>query len=318
MLVDVVKIRVAAGKGGDGVVTFSKVKMTLGPTGGNGGRGGDVYLLAVPDLGALRAYRTRKDFQAEDGRAGRGAFRDGHRGAELVLPVPRGTVAHNCATGASFELTKVGERLLVASGGAGGKGNFLFRSATNTTPKQADPGLPGQSAAIELELKLIADVGLVGLPNIGKSSFINAVTNAKSPVADYAFTTLEPHLGAFYGVIIADLPGLIEGASEGKGLGMKFLRHIERTRVIFHFIDANSADPLADYETIRRELGAHSPVLLEKEEHVFVSKADDVSPDRMKEIVKALSKTKREITPLSIFDDVSLDAARKILKGIVI
>ncbi len=318
MLVDVVKIKVAAGNGGDGIVTFSKVKMTLGPTGGSGGRGGDVYLEAVPDLGALRKYRTQKDFHAEDGRAGRSAFRDGHRGEELVLQVPRGTVAHNCATGASFELTKVGERLLVASGGTGGKGNFLFRSATNTTPKRADPGLPGQTAEIELELKLIADVGLVGLPNVGKSSFLNAVTNAKSPVADYAFTTLEPHLGAFYGVIIADLPGLIEGASEGKGLGIKFLRHIERTRVLFHFITATSEDPLADYETIRAELGAYNKALLEKPEYVFVSKADDVSPERMKEIVKSLKKTKRAVTPLSVFDDASLEAAKAILKGIVI
>ncbi len=264
MLIDFVTIRVAAGKGGNGAVAFSKIMMSKGPTGANGGNGGDVFFEAVADLGALRAYRARHDFKADDGRDGRMSFRDGERGKPLILFVPRGTVARNSAAGASFELTKVGQKVLVVHGGRGGKGNFLYRSATDTSPKKADPGTPGESAIIELELKLIADVGLVGLPNVGKSSFLNAMTNAKSPVADYAFTTLEPHLGAYYGVVIADLPGLIEGASRGKGLGIKFLRHIERTRVIFHFVSASSADPMADYETIRKELGAHSPKLLEK------------------------------------------------------
>lgn len=318
MLIDTAAIRIASGKGGDGVVTFTKIKMALGPTGGSGGKGGDVYLEAVADLGALRKYRTQKDFRADDGKAGRSAFRDGHRGDDLVLYVPRGTVAWNHPAGAHFELTRVGQKVLVAKGGKGGKGNFLFRSPTNTTPKQADPGLGGEHIELELELKLIADVGLVGLPNIGKSSFINAVTNAKSPVADYAFTTLEPHLGAFYGVVIADLPGLIEGASSGKGLGLKFLRHIERTRIIFHFISAESEDPAKDYEVIRKELGAHSPALLEKPEYIFISKADCATPERIKEIMKALKKSGKEIVPISILDDASLEPAKRILQGIVI
>ena len=318
MLTDFVTIRVAAGNGGAGAVAFAKIMMSQGPTGAAGGNGADVFFEAVADLGALRAYRTRKDFKADDGRNGRMSFRDGERGKPLVLLAPRGTIVRNPETGASFELTKVGQRVLVAKGGKGGQGNFFYRSATDTSPKRADPGTPGETALVELELKLIADVGLVGLPNVGKSSFLNAVTNAKSPVADYSFTTLEPHLGAYHGLVIADLPGLIEGASEGKGLGIKFLRHIERTRVIFHFVSATSVDPLADYETIRKELGAHSPALLGKIEHVFISRSDDVSAERLEEIVNIFKKKKIAAMPLSVYDDASLAAAQKILGKIVI
>ena len=318
MLTDFVTIRVAAGKGGNGAVAFMKIMMSKGPTGAAGGNGGDVFIEAVADLGALRTYRTRKEFNADSGRDGRMSFRDGERGKPLILPAPRGTVVRNPETGARFELTKVGERVLVAKGGIGGQGNFFYRSSTNTSPQKADPGTPGETALVELELRLIADVGLVGLPNVGKSSFLNAMTNAKSPVADYAFTTLEPHLGAHNGLVIADLPGLIEGASQGKGLGMKFLRHIERTRVLFHCVSAASLDPMADYATIRAELTAHSPALLEKTEHVFISKADDVAPERIAEIIKAFKKKKIGALPLSVFDEASLDAARKILAAIVV
>ncbi len=318
MLTDFVTIRVSAGKGGNGAVAFSKIMMSKGPTGAAGGNGADVFFEAVADLGALRTYRTRKSFAAEDGRDGRMSFRDGERGKPLILPAPRGTVVRNPETGASFELTKVGQRVLVAKGGIGGQGNFFYRSSTDTSPKKADPGTPGETALVELELKLIADVGLVGLPNVGKSSFLNAVTNAKSPVADYSFTTLEPHLGAYHGLVIADLPGLIEGASEGKGLGIKFLRHIERTRVIFHFVSATSLDPVGDYEIIRKELGTHNAALLEKIEHVFISRADDATPERIVEITKLFKKKKIEVLPLSVYDDVSLAAAQKILAKIVI
>lgn len=318
MFIDTATIKVQAGRGGDGVVAFNGVKMMLGPTGGSGGNGGDIYLEAVADLGALRKYRRIKSFKAEDGKQGRSSFRDGHRGKELTLFVPRGTFVKNLTTDTWCELSRVGERLLVAKGGVGGRGNFHFRSATNTTPKGAEQGLVGEGSTLGLELKLIADVGLVGLPNIGKSSFLNAVTNAKSPVADYEFTTLEPHLGVYYGVVIADIPGIIKGASTGKGLGIKFLRHIERTRVLFHFLDAQSPDPITDYKVIRAELGAYSPALLEKPEYIVVSRTDNVDEKRLKEIIKELKPLKREVVPISILDEKLLDPIKKVLNTITV
>jgi len=318
MFIDEVAINVKAGAGGKGAVAFNKVKMALGPTGGNGGAGGGVYLEAVEDLGSLRQFRTKKDFSAEDGHDGRDAFRDGHDGDDLVLSVPRGTVVHNLTTGTECELTKIGEHLLIIKGGQGGKGNFLYRSSTNTSPTQFQPGLPGRECTLRLELKLIADVGLVGLPNVGKSSFINEVTNAQSPVADYAFTTLEPHLGAYYGLILADIPGLIEGASLGKGLGIKFLRHIERTRILFHFIDVNSEDPVGDYNVIRKELGVYNPLLLEKQEYVFVTKTDTVDEKRVREVLKKLKThcKDREVEAISIHDLEKMATVKKLLNRI--
>ncbi|MBI5421019.1 MAG: GTPase ObgE [Parcubacteria group bacterium] len=318
MFIDEVTINVKAGKGGKGAVAFNKIKMALGPTGGNGGNGGNVYLEAIGDLGALRQFRMKKDFNAEDGRDGRDAFRDGHDGEDLILLVPRGTVVHNLTTETEHELTKIGERLLIIKGGYGGKGNFLYRSSTNTSPTQFQPGLPGRECTLRLELKLIADIGLVGLPNVGKSSFINEMTNAQSPVADYAFTTLEPHLGAYYGLILADIPGLIEGASLGKGLGIKFLRHVERTGILFHFIDVNSEDPVRDYKVIRKELGAYNPLLLEKKEYIFVTKTDTVDEKRVKEVVKKLKThcKDREVEAISIHDPEKMGIMKELLNRI--
>jgi len=317
MLIDEVRIRVSAGRGGKGAVSFSHIKMSLGPTGGSGGKGGDAYLEAVADIGALRHFRAKKSFAAENGLNGRSAFRDGRTGEDLVLLVPRGTVIKNLVTGKEHELTKLGERVLVAEGGRGGKGNFQYRSSRNTSPKQFQPGLPGETAELELELKLIADVGLIGKPNIGKSSFLNEVTAAKSRVANYAFTTLEPNLGSYNGLILADIPGLIEGASSGKGLGAKFLRHIERTRILFHFVSAESADPLADYTTIRAELGAYRKELLQKTEYIIVSKSDTVSDERLREIIRALAPAKKDVFAISIYDPERMTAARKLLDKIL-
>ncbi|PIR01923.1 MAG: hypothetical protein COV63_02570, partial [Candidatus Nealsonbacteria bacterium CG11_big_fil_rev_8_21_14_0_20_37_68] len=207
MLIDDVKIRVTAGTGGKGAVAFNKNLMSLGPVGGSGGKGGSVYVEGISDLGALNKFRFKKEFKTANGQDGRPQFCDGKDASDLVLTIPVGTVVYNLETGENIEITKIGQQAVIARGGAGGKGNFHFRSSTNTTPKEFEYGEPGESLEIRFELKLIADVGFVGLPNVGKSSLLNELTNAKSKVANYPFTTLEPNLGAYYGLILADLPG---------------------------------------------------------------------------------------------------------------
>ncbi|HHX58492.1 MAG TPA: GTPase ObgE [Candidatus Moranbacteria bacterium] len=316
MLIDDVTIKISAGKGGDGVVGFDKNKFALGPTGARGGNGGNVYFVATDDIGALRAYRHQKSFAAESGKIAGYDLRDGRKGRDLELRAPIGTVIHNLITDKKIELTKVGEKTLVLKGGLGGRGNWFFRSPSNTTPKEFEVGKEGQKGKFRLELKLIADVGLVGFPNAGKSTFLNIVTAAKSKVANYPFTTLEPHLGSYYGLIIADIPGIIEGASTGKGLGTKFLRHIERTKNIFHFISAESEDPVADYQTIRTELEKHNPDLIKKTEYVFLSKIDTVPPQKAQKKLALLKKENPNTLPLSSIDDESIEKVKKILNKI--
>ena len=316
MLVDVITLTLSAGNGGRGAVAFNKVRLNRGPTGGDGGLGGSIYFEGVQNINALLQYAGRKEIKADDGRDGRGQFLDGKRGAELVLKLPVGTAITNIATGFVQELTEPGQRIIAVGGGKGGRGNFKFRGPKNTTPMDFEEGTPGDTAQFHLELKLIADVGLVGLPNAGKSSLLNTLTSAHSKVANYAFTTLEPHLGAYYTIIIADLPGLIEGASEGKGLGDKFLRHVERTKILFHLISAESDDPVREYKLIRKELENYNPTLLQKPEHVFLTKADNVTAEDVVAKVKALKKSKVVATPISILDDASMDVVRKILNSI--
>jgi GTP-binding protein len=316
MLIDGVNVRISAGHGGKGNVSFNKTLMSLGPAGGSGGKGGSVYAEGVSDLSALGQFRFKKEFAAEDGMYGRDQFRDGHDGKDLILKVPVGTIAHNLTTGVDVEIEHTGERVLLAKGGNGGKGNFLFRSSRNTTPKQSQPGLPGESFAFRLELKFIADVGFVGLPNVGKSSLLNELTNANSKVANYAFTTLEPNLGTYYELILADIPGLIEGSSEGKGLGTRFLRHIERTRTLFHFISAESPTPVADYKIIRAELGAYSKALLKKPEHLFLSKSDVADEKQLKVTLTKLKKIDPKVIAISIIDEESMKKVQKLLNTI--
>ncbi len=313
MLIDDITIKIKGGRGGQGAVAFDKNKFGQGPTGAAGGNGGSVYLEGVADIGALRRFHQVKDWSAQDGRAGRGQFRDGHRGEDVVLQVPVGTVAHNLTTGFDHEVLKIGEKWLVAKGGLGGKGNFHFRSSINTTPEESQPGLPGDKFNLRLELKLIADVGFIGLPNIGKSTLINALTNANSKVANYQFTTLDPHLGAYYDLILADIPGLIEGASGGRGLGIKFLRHIERTSTIFHFVDAAATDPVNDYQVIRAELRQYNEALLAKPEYLLLSRADLVSEKELKAKISLLKKLNKNVLPISAIDDVSLAKLKKLL-----
>ena len=238
MIIDDVKIKVKAGDGGRGAVAFNKTKMSLGPTGGDGGKGGDVYFEGVSDLSTLNQFRYKKELSAENGKPGERSNRDGLNGKDLILRIPIGTVIHNLSLNQDSEIVSMGQRLLISKGGKKGLGNFKFRSSTNITPKEYGEGRLGKEYELRLELKMIADVGFVGLPNVGKSSLLNELTRADSKVANYPFTTLDPNLGVYYGLILADVPGLIEGASLGKGLGIKFLRHIERTKIIFHFISA--------------------------------------------------------------------------------
>jgi len=290
--------------------------MSLGPAGGNGGKGGSVFVEGITDLSGLNQFRYKKELAAENGEDGRGQFKDGHDGKHLILRVPVGTVLQNLTNGNETEITKIGERVRLAKGGKGGKGNFHFRSSRNTTPKQFQPGLPGEAFEFRLELKLIADIGFVGLPNVGKSSLLNMLTNAKSKVANYPFTTLEPNLGVYYELILADIPGLIEGSSAGKGLGIKFLRHIERTKVIFHLVSAEFAEPEKDYQTIRKELGAYSKNLLQKPEYLFLTKSDAVSAGERKRKLAALKKINPAAIVFSMYDEKSLEEVKKILNAI--
>ncbi|MBI2049159.1 MAG: GTPase ObgE [Parcubacteria group bacterium] len=317
MLIDDVTIKVEAGNGGRGAVAFNKNALALGPAGGSGGDGASIYFEGVSDLGALSQFQYKKDIKAENGENGKVQFNDGATGEDLILKIPVGTVVRKIETGETVEVLKVGERILVAKGGHGGKGNFLFRSPRNTSPTEFQEGLSGERFTIRLELKLIADVGIIGLPNAGKSSLLNELTKAKSKVANYPFTTLEPALGVYYGLILADIPGLIEGASGGKGLGTKFLRHIERTKTLFHLVSAESDDPARDYEIIRNELATFNVELAEKREYVFLSKSDLVSSSEAKKKVAALKmaseKVSKKTTSISVNDWDSLEKVKKIL-----
>src|SRR4030042_2139303 len=318
MLIDDVKIELFAGRGGKGAVSFSSAKNTYGPTGGSGGNGGSIFFEGVSDISALGQFRFKKEIHAEDGKDGQPRLKDGKRGDDLILKSPLGTVVRNFKDTASYEIMEAGKRILAMNGGQGGKGNFFFRSSKNTTPTKFQPGLPGESGIFKLELKFIADVGFIGLPNVGKSSLLNELANTKSKVANYHFTTLEPNLGMYYNLILADIPGLIEGASKGKGLGIKFLRHIERTKILFHFIAADSVDPVADYKTARNEMGKYNKLLLEKPEYLFLSKKDVISPDTVVKMTARLKKLNKNATPISIFDWDSIELVKKIINDLIL
>jgi len=289
MFLDEADVDVRGGDGGDGAVAFRREKYVAfgGPAGGDGGDGGSVYLVADERLVTLADVAARACFAAENGRPGRGKAMHGKKGRDLEVPVPPGTVVRDEDGELLGELTGPGQRLLVARGGRGGRGNKAFASATDRTPRHAEKGEPGQHRRLRLELKLVADVGFVGLPNAGKSTLLAALSNAHPRVADYPFTTLSPVLGiagrnAWQRMVLADLPGLIEGAHAGKGLGDRFLRHIERTRIVLHLVDVSLDDPVKAYRTIRGELSAYSASLAGKTELVALTKCDKVSSRKAK------------------------------------
>lgn len=317
MLIDDVKIQITAGRGGKGKMAFNKNLMALGPTGGRGSDGASIWAEGIADLNALNYFQSKKVIKAKNGEDGKEQFCDGHKPDDLILKVPVGTVIHNLDNGSELEINLIGQRERIAKGGIGGRGNFHFRSATDTSPKKTEPGKPGESFSLHLELKMIADVGLIGLPNVGKSSLLNELTSARSKVANYKFTTLEPNLGTYYELILADIPGLIEGASQGKGLGFKFLKHVEHTKVLFHLVAANSETPEEDYKVVRQELKSYNPKLLDKEEYLFISKSDEVSNDVLESVIKKMKKMNKNILAFSILDSNSLVEVKKILNNLI-
>jgi len=279
---DEAKIYVKAGDGGNGAIAFRREKYVPhgGPSGGNGGRGGHVFLRVSAHLNTLVPFRRRRHFRAERGKHGSGSTKHGRSGEDLFIDVPPGTVVHDANTGEFLaDLTTPGQTVCVARGGRGGRGNAVFASPTNQAPRIAERGEPGEERWLTLELKLIADVGLIGMPNAGKSTLVSVVSAARPKIADYPFTTLQPHLGVvelddYRTFVVADIPGLIPGAHEGKGLGDQFLRHVERCRLLIHLLDGASADPLADYEAINSELAATSRSLAQKPQVVVLNKMD--------------------------------------------
>ena len=308
MFVDEVDIHVKAGDGGRGALSFRREKFVPrgGPDGGNGGKGGSVYLVADPHRNTLVHFRFNPNFEAKRGGGGQGALKSGREGDDLEIPVPVGTLVfvRNPENPSELteiaDLTSVGQRVLVAKGGRGGLGNAHFATSTNRAPRKTQPGEPGDERNLRLQLKLLADVGLVGFPNAGKSTLIARVSAAKPKIADYPFTTLTPHLGVVSmsderSFVVADVPGLIEGASEGHGLGHQFLRHIERTKVLIHLVDVSGMsgrEPVEDFDTIRRELALYNPQLVEKPELVVANKIDALDdPSR----VEALKRRAAEL-----------------------
>lgn len=310
--VDEATFHVKAGKGGDGVVRWlhEKGKEFMGPAGGNGGRGGDVYVEAVRDIGILAGYRNVKLFEAENGKNGDKKGMEGRAGEDLVLKLPVGSVVYNCDTEQSFELLKEGEKVLILKGGRYGLGNEHFKASTNQRPEQTTDGRIGEEADFKVVLKLVVDAGFVGFPNAGKSSLLNALTNARSKVAAYQFTTLEPALGDMYGFILADIPGLIEGASEGKGLGDKFLRHISRTKMILHCISLEHEDITAAYHTIRKELENYSDDLAQKQEIIILTKTDLVDDATLKAKIKEAKKLSKTVFVVSVINDEQVKALK--------
>ena len=308
MFTDQVEIHVRSGKGGDGMVHFHREKFIPrgGPDGGDGGKGGDIIFEVKSTLNTLSSFRQNQKFKAEDGIKGGPSQMSGRAGKDLVIYVPPGTIIFDAETNTILgDLTQPDQKLILCKGGRGGRGNQHFATSRNQVPRTAEKGAPHEEQRLRLELKLIADIGLIGVPNAGKSTLLSALTNAKPKIAPYPFTTLEPNLGVAdidvnTSVVLADIPGLIEGASHGAGLGHDFLRHVQRTRVLIHLLDGLSEDPIADYSQINSELALFDPNLAKKPQIVALNKIDQPEvQERLGELRKKFKKLKVELMTLS-------------------
>jgi len=314
MFVDEAKIRVKAGNGGNGCVAFRREKFVPrgGPSGGDGGRGGDVVMESSEKHNTLVHFRFNPEYKAERGRHGEGSNRTGREGEAVILKVPVGTIVHDELTGELVhDFSGPDERVIIARGGRGGRGNARFATSTHQAPREHEEGFPGEERVLRLELKLLADVGLVGFPNAGKSTLISRISAARPKIADYPFTTLQPNLGVVvvgeppdeFSFVVADIPGLIEGASEGAGLGTQFLRHIERTRLLVHLVDVSDAsgrpDPTKDYEVITNELANFGAGLDAKPTVVVASKIDIANPDKLAKLKRYCKRKKLELFAIS-------------------
>lgn len=323
--IDEANITIISGKGGDGCVAFRREKFVPfgGPDGGDGGNGGNVYFMATKDLNTLMNFRGKKIFKAQHGEDGRGSQCSGKSGDDLILEVPVGTLIRNLESDEIIaDLAEEGERVLVLKGGMGGLGNMNFKTSTNQAPRRATPGKESMSLDIQLELKLLADIALVGLPNAGKSTLISVVSAAKPKIADYPFTTLEPNLGVVKlgdeTFVVADIPGLIEGASEGKGLGIKFLKHIERTSSFVHLVDCswclNPFEAFESYVTIRQELEQYGKKLTDKREIVCLTKIDAMTPEEIQEFVDFFEEQlDKKVLPISSVSGKNVEVLKSLM-----
>lgn len=316
MLVDNINLLVKAGNGGNGAATFLRnaQKFKGGPDGGNGGNGGSIYIQGSNNITDLRQFRYRKKITAEDGIPGRRKNLYGKNAPDKTIFVPLGTRITDLGNHIAYEITSSSDSILIAKGGKGGRGNTEFKTSTNQSPQFAEEGTIGEKKELFLELRIIAQIGLIGLPNSGKSSLLAVLTNATPKIGNYPFTTLEPNIGMFENYAIADIPGLIEGASKGKGLGIGFLKHIEKTEILIHCIDATAENPKKIYETVRNEFKQFNPLLLNKPEIILITKTDLVSEKKLKEIISIFKKTKKEVLTYSLYNSESIDVLRQKIK----
>jgi len=315
MLVDNITLVVRAGNGGNGAATLKPFKG--GPDGGNGGSGGNIFFVGSTNINDLREFRYKKIIIAKHGGDGARKQKNGRKAENITTLIPTGTKVTDVATGDSIEITQVGKPVLIAQGGHGGRGNINFKSSINQTPKTAEKGEPGQARELRLELRLIAEIGLIGLPNAGKSSLLTVLTNARPAIAAYPFTTLDPTVGMLATHPIADIPGLIEGASQGKGLGIDFLRHIEKTKILLHCIDVTHENPMSAYKIIREEFKQFDPALLTKPEYIVLTKTDLADAATIKKITNLFIKEKKQVFMCSVYDEKSIEALKKTIISLI-